>query len=273
LARVLHILSSETTTKKISRAALIESTGLANRQIESLVSIGAAMGLIRRGAQILTPAGRLVAQHDIFLESKGALEWSHWKGAGSPRNLIWHAIFNELLPNQTAMNVEGWMAWLRNRLAGEYTDRTIGKHLHEEVRFVVDAYLGRNFSRLELLAKASDGRLYRRRYASPDPAIFCGMLYDYALENRSTLLQSADLLNTPGSPALVFAMDDSALQPVLEVLHSRRWIRLERTHDLNQVRLLEGFEPLLFLQAYFENREPMELIGRSEETKHESTTR
>ena len=161
------------------------------------------------------------------------------------------------------MNVEGWMAWLRNRLAGEYTDRTIGKHLHEEVRFVVDAYFGRNFSRLELLAKASDGRLYRRRYASPDPAVFCGMLYDYALENRSTLLQSADLLNTPGSPALVFAMDDSALQPVLEVLHSRRWIRLELTHDLNQVRLLEGFEPLLFLQAYFENREPMELIGRS----------
>ena len=60
LARILHYLLENRDAKKINRKALQEDTGFADRQIESLVSIGAAMGLITPGSQILTPVGLLI---------------------------------------------------------------------------------------------------------------------------------------------------------------------------------------------------------------------
>jgi len=41
--------------------------------VESLVSMGSAMGLIKPGLQVLTPAGLLIAEHDIFFEKKDRL--------------------------------------------------------------------------------------------------------------------------------------------------------------------------------------------------------
>ena len=52
LARILHFLLEHRDAKKINRKVLREDTGLADRQVESLVSMGAAMGLIRPGLQI-----------------------------------------------------------------------------------------------------------------------------------------------------------------------------------------------------------------------------
>jgi hypothetical protein len=57
LSRVLHFLLEHRDAKKISRKVLQEDTGLADRQVESLVSMGSAMGLIKPGLQVLTPAG------------------------------------------------------------------------------------------------------------------------------------------------------------------------------------------------------------------------
>ena len=147
LARVLFFMSENRDAKKITRIALQEDTGLANRQIESLVSIGAAMGLIQPGRQTLTPIGLIIASHDIFLENKATLEWCHYSGSGSYRNLVWYEIFNSLLSESGAMTQDEWMETLRRNLAEQYTERTIGKHLYEEVRFVADAYLEKNLSK------------------------------------------------------------------------------------------------------------------------------
>ena len=77
LARVLNFLLENKKAKRISRKDIKEDTGLADRQVESLVSIGTAMGLIKPRVQILTPAGLVIAAHDIFLERQGSLEWCH----------------------------------------------------------------------------------------------------------------------------------------------------------------------------------------------------
>ncbi|MGA7874105.1 MAG: hypothetical protein WCA08_00450, partial [Desulfoferrobacter sp.] len=97
LARVLNFLLENKEVKKISRTDLQEETGLAVRQIASLVSMGSAMGLIQPASQILTPIGRLIAENDIFIEKKGTLEWCHYVGAGSFSNLVWFEVFNHLL--------------------------------------------------------------------------------------------------------------------------------------------------------------------------------
>jgi len=256
LARVLSFLAENTDQPKISRDALVEGTGLANRQIESLVSVGAAMGLIRPGNQVLTPVGRVVAKHDVFVEARGTLEWCHYVGSGSHRNLIWHEIFNTILPRETPMSADGWMEFLRKALAGQYTDRTIGKHLHEEVRFVVDAYLVRNFKKLGILHESGDGRLYRRRGSDITPLMLAAMVYDTGSRMGTELVQIDALMTQPGSPGLLFAMEKQTVREMAEALHRNRWIRYESTHNLDQIRLRTGFTPADFLIAYYEDTEP-----------------
>jgi hypothetical protein len=64
------------------------------------------------------------------------------------------------------------------------------------------------------------------------------------------------LSSTLGSPAILFAMDEETVRQNLEDLHLRGWLRYERTHNLNQVRLKEGLDAMEFLSAHFEQREP-----------------
>ena len=193
LSRVLHFLAERPAEKRIYRKDIQESTGLSNRQIESVVSIGCALGLIKPGVQTLTATGALITEHDIFLEQTGTLQWCHYQGAGNSRNLVWYEIFNRILPAELAHTESGWLANLRNSLSGQYTERTIGKHLQQEVRFVIDAYLNRNFKKLEILQQHSDGRLYRRRHLQVEPPILCAMIYDYATGRGESLLQVREI--------------------------------------------------------------------------------
>jgi len=257
LARILHFLLEHRNVKKINRKDLEEDTGLAERQVETLVSMGAAMGLIKSGRQVLTPAGLLIAKHDIFIEKRSTLEWCHYTGAGSYRNLIWFEIFNRLLMEATPMIQEEWNEQLRSYLVGKYSKRTIGKSLYEEVRFVVDAYTKRNFSKLELLNLSSDEWLYRRRYTHFTPLVFCAMIYDFCAGRGVRLFQVGELAVMPGSPAVVFGLDIASFRLQIEGLHDRGWLRYETTHNLDQIRLKPGFTALAFLTAHFEEREPV----------------
>ncbi|MBL0700729.1 MAG: hypothetical protein JJV92_07600, partial [Desulfosarcina sp.] len=65
-ARILSFLYDNRKEKRISRHLLIEHSGLPDGQVASLISIGASMGLIQAGGQILTPIGLIIAEHDIF---------------------------------------------------------------------------------------------------------------------------------------------------------------------------------------------------------------
>ena len=258
LARILHFLLEHRELKKITRDALKEDTGLADRQVASLVSMGAAMGLITPNSQVLTPVGLLIAEQDIFIEKRGSLEWCHYVGAGSFRNLIWFEIFNRLLAEASPMTQEEWNERIRSDLAGKYSKRTIGKGLYEEVRFVIDAYMERNFSKLELLHRSSDERLYRRRYTQFAPLVLSAMIYDFCATKETHLSQIGEIAVTPGSPSVVFGLDAASFRKQIEGLHDRGWLRYETTHNLDQIRLKPGFSALEFLTAHFEDRKPCE---------------
>ncbi len=258
LARILHFLLEHRDAKKINRKDLQEDTGLADRQVESLVSIGAAMGLIKPGNQVLTPTGLLIAEQDIFVEKTGSLEWCHYVGAGSFRNLIWFEIFNSLLAEASPMTQDQWNERMRSELASQYSNRTVSKHLYEEVRFIIDAHMERNFSKLELLHRSSDELLYRRRYTKFDPLVLSAMIYDFCAKNETHLFQVGEMAVTPGSPAVVFGLDATSFRQQIEGLHDRGWLRYETTHNLDQIRLKPGFSALEFLTSHFEDREPRE---------------
>jgi len=254
LARVLHYLLENKNAGRITRASLQESTGLADRQLESLVSMGVALGLIQPKRQILTRIGTLIAENDIFIEKKGTLEWCHYVAAGSHRNLIWFEIFNRLLSLDSQMTQRGWCQELRSSLTGKYTDRTIGQHLHEEVRFVVDAYLERNFQKLALLHQTPEGQLYRRRYAAFEPLVLGAMIYDFGAQTKTQLLQVSEVAMAPGSPALIFGLDTATFRSLIEGLHERGFMRYETTHNLDQIRLKSSLSAFELLSAHFEGR-------------------
>lgn len=256
LSRVLHFLAAHPSEKRIYRKAIQESTGLSDRQIESVVSIGCALGLTKSGAQTLTPAGALVTTYDIFLERMGTLQWCHYQGAGHYKNLVWYEIFNRILPKEEATTEGGWVANLKKTLRGQYTYKTLGKHLHEEVRFVVDAYLNRNFKKLEILHQNGDGRLFRRRHLQVEPLILCAMIYDYAAHRGESLLQVKEILDAEGSPSLLLGFDDTSFRQAIEILHENGWLRYESTHHLDQVRLRDGFSALTFLKKYYKGPSP-----------------
>lgn len=256
LARILHLMLEQQAAKKINRTMLEEETGLADRQVESLVSMGSAMGLIKPGAQVLTPTGLLIAEHDIFIERKGTLEWCHYVGAGSYRNLIWFQIFNCILQEVSPMTQEECIEQIRIELSGKYTKRTLGKGITEEVRFVMDAYMNRNFNKLGILQQSSNDRLYIHRYTEFIPLVFAAMIYNFCAANETHLFQVEEMVNMLGSPAKVFGLDVASFRQQIEGLHDHGWLRYETTHNLDQVRLKPGFSAHEFLAAYYEDRAP-----------------
>jgi hypothetical protein len=256
MARLLHSLQDMKSSSKITRAALVESTGLADGSIQALVSIGNSIGLINAARQTLTEFGSVIAENDIFIESRATLEWCHYVAAASRRNLIWYEAFNTILTDETPMSQDGWAEYFKKHLSDQYTDKQFAKHVREEVRFIVDAYLERNFRKLELLHLSPDGKLYRRRHARFEPLVLCAMLYDFGAAQGAQLLQVGQLATTPGSPAMVFGVDAATLRQLIGGLHDRGWVRYETTHNLDQIRLKSSMTALELLRAHYEHREP-----------------
>jgi hypothetical protein len=257
-SRILSFLYENRSTKRISRDLLIENSGLPDGQVASLISIGAAMDIIQTRSQTLTPTGLIIAEHDIFLEGQGTLEWCHYKGAGSYKNFLWFEVFNHILAEEPAMTQAGLQKYFKKKLKGRYSDKTINDHVPKEIRFIVDAYTKRNFNKLEILHMSADDQLYRRRYTKFAPLVLNAMIYDFCATKETHLFQIGEMAVTPGSPAVVFGLDAALFRQQIEGLHDRGWLRYETTHNLDQIRLKPGFSALEFLTAHFEDRDPRE---------------
>jgi hypothetical protein len=261
LARLLSFIESKPEARKISGAELVEGSGLSARQVENLVSIGSALGLITPRTQLLTAFGRLVTRHDLFFDAPTTLEFCHFLAAGNPRNLVWFEVFNDMLATQPPMAQPGWSAWLRERLAGQYSDRSLVKHIAHEVRFLLDVYTVRNFKKLALLTETPGKTFALRRYTTLQPLTLAAMIYAVGERSSTRLVPFADLHTRPGSPGRLFGIDSGTLRQAVETLHQREWLRFEVRHGLDQLRLIEGFEPLDFLAAAYENRPPQPRVA------------
>jgi hypothetical protein len=255
-ARLLTYISERPGIRRFARREMMDGTGLSEGQVESLSSIGAAIGLVAPRTQVLTPLGKLVTRHDLFLDSLVTLEFCHFLGAGNPRNLIWFMVFNDLLATQKSTDQPGWSAWLRAKLAGQYSDRSLVKHVAHEVRFLLDAYTVKNFRKLGLLTETPDKTLALRRYTALQPLTLAAMIYLVGNQHQARLVAFTDLHAMPGSPGRVFGLDATGMRQMVEALHQKAWVRFEVRHGLDQVRLMDGFEPLEFLVAAYENRQP-----------------
>lgn len=271
ISRILNIcrnpgptdLSGGIPGKRINRAFIAGATGLADRAVEAYVSMAVAMDLLLPVTQTLTPLGVLVAEFDPFFERPGTLQWCHYRGAGSVRNLVWFDIFNLLLRQEKPMTRPEWHAWYRVRLNGLYSARTLQKVVPEEVHFITDAYLERKFKKLDILEKDTYGVITQKRYRRIDHLVFTAMLYDFISARGGGTMEIMELERLLGSPAVVFALDADSLRVILEALHAEGLVRYETAHNLDQVRLIPGYKSADFLRACLEEQKPC----RQDETR------
>jgi len=256
LARLVHAMNSSAEKIKITMSYLEEETGLPFRQVRNRISIGRAMGIFENRMLKLTPFGRLVSIHDTFFEASGTLEFVHYLAASNFNNLIWYDVFNNLLPKEPPLDYQGWLNYFRTKFADEYSEYSLKEHVRKEVSFIIDAYLRKNFDKLNLLHQTSDGKLFFRRHSNMNPLVLSAVLYHHARNMETKLLQIKEIAEGPGTPGIVFAMDEPTVRQAAETLHERGWVRYEATHNLNQVRLKEGFIALDFLTAYYNDETP-----------------
>lgn len=255
-ASLLTFIYERPHVKRFARRDIMEETGLSEGQAESLTSIGSAMGVVAPRTQVLTDLGKLIVRHDLFLDSNTTLEFLHFVGAGTPKNLIWFTIFNELLHERKPTDQPGWAAWLREKLAGTYSPRSLVKHVAHEVRFVLDAYSVRSFSKLRLLQQTVEGTYALQPLLNIRPLVLAASIYQFAERFSAQLLPFNHLHEVAGSPGRVFGIAGPQMRELVEGLHQKGWVRFEVRHGLDQVRLMEGFDALSFIEADFENREP-----------------
>ena len=264
ISRVLSASYENRSLNRVSRSILIEATGFPDRQVGSLMSMASAMGLILPRVQTPTAFGSLAATHDIFFERPGTLEWCHYQGAGSVRNLVWFDVFNRLLVQEDPMAHPEWNAWFRKELAGQYSERTMRKVVQEEVHFVIDAYMEKKLKALGILGLGDDDEIVLQRHRQIDHLVFAAMLYDFVESHGGRTFEISELTRQPGSPSVVFGLDADSVRTLVEALHTEGLLRYETTHNLDQIRLIPGYEPEEFLTAYYESRRPQRNDGEGD---------
>ncbi|MDD3580054.1 MAG: DUF4007 family protein [Desulfobacca sp.] len=267
LAQLLNSAQANPESGKNTTLQLSEDTGLPPRQVESLVSIGRALGIFQDLTLRPSRWGALFFTHDGFFQAKGTHEFLHYRAAGNYRNLVWYEVFNALLPNEPPMDYQGWLRYFRHNLDAEYSAYSLKSHLRKEVRFIIDAYLDKEFQRLDLLQQTGDGRLYRRRYLNPEPLVLAAMLYDYAGQQRTNTLQVGEMPHRPGAPPRLLGLDEAGFRQQILKLHAKDYLRYEGTHNLDQIRLKPDYQALSFLQAYYRGTEPQARTADAEMRK------
>ena len=149
---------------------------------------------------------------------------------------------------------------------GAYSENSIKEHLAKEVRFTIEAYLKNRFRKLELLIENSAGFLQRRRHAEINPLLLASMIYKYMRTKSNSLVQVEELVTAPGTPGILFGMDDATIRSHLELLHEQNFIRLETRHGLDQLRIKEEYSDKDFLRAFYKGEKPVpSQKGESEE--------
>ena len=142
-----------------------------------------------------------------------------------------------MLATQRPIAQPGWSAWFaRNSPANTASARSM-KHVAHEVRFILDAYLVRNFKKLNLLTETPEKTFAVRRYSALQPLSLAAMIYTVGARSGARVVPFADLHGRPGSPGRMFALDAATLRQMVETLHQREWVRIEVRHGLDQLRL------------------------------------
>jgi hypothetical protein len=253
LSRILGSIAGRRHQSRVSRKDLIGDTGLSSVHVKNLCSLAVGIGLIKRISYNLLPLGELIAQTDRFFEDTGTLWACHYRLGSNPHNLIWQRLVNHILPGLDEVTTEKARRFFSD-LEASYSEGSLDHHVAKELQVCYNAYTDQALARLRYL-EALEPNIYTltRRHAPLDPWILLFAIYDFRdrFTPGATAVEIPVLWGTENSPGRVFHLSQTRLRELLNVLHRRGVLTIERQAGLDQVALVSDFSPYDALEYYY----------------------
>jgi len=254
MTRLLRTIHNHPEVRRFAQVELAAATGLTGRQVESLGSVMARMGLLRPVTYRLTGLGSLAVAHDPFLDDPGSLWLCHYHLASDTAALVWNHVTNCVLPVGQPMTAPAARDTFQPFLAG-FTARSANKKLLEELRAFFNAYTGQGFRRLHYLHETGDGTYSLTDSPAPvPPGVFLAilLLYRDRFQPGASGLEVLATYAADHSPGRLLHLGETPVRALLDKLHEANQLTIEAKANLDQVRFHPGQTWLDAMQSYYE---------------------
>lgn len=241
ISRIMQYLLSQKSRSKIPRSDIVQNIGLSDRQTENLISMMTGFGLINSRISTITPLGEVINLYDSYFEKIETLWTIHYIVSSNPEWIVWYRIVNDVIPNLDTYEVEKISQNYFSDLVIHYSERTISEKLPKEVGAVFASYTRTNLSRLNIIEEQKTGNFIKSNPSEIPYGAFlvCLNLYKQNKFPGSTSISFSDILFGNDSPGLVLNLPEYKVREILENLHNKNLIRLEKFANLDQVRFFE----------------------------------
>jgi hypothetical protein len=253
ITRILQFLHAQDERRKIPRQEIVAALGIPDKQVENLTSMMTGFGLVLPRVTLLTPFGKAVIQFDPYFDMLETLWMIHYMVSSNPEHVVWHRIINTVLPSQDKFSVNQVANHYFSDLAIHFSEKTFTAKLPKEVGAVFAAYTRSELSHLEILAAEGTGYFIKSNPVEvPNLAfLFCLGYFREQHYPGSSALSIDEVCWAENSPGKVLFLSEFQVRSQLENLHNAGLVRLERSANLDQVRLTDTTTPEFVLNKIY----------------------
>lgn len=254
LSHLLHYVMSKPEISRFPPEELTSALGMSPRMIENLTSYGVALGLLTRRSCKPTEFGRLIDEQDPFFDRNETLWFLHCIIASDEKYVVWNRLINRVFSEESEVTTEVARRYFSD-LNGHFSEKSLKRHLANEIGVLFNAYTEQKFSHLEYIRKLSE-KVYQldQSVQIPDLCILASCyLYRDRYAKGATGLEIEHLVKEQNSPGRVFHISEDQLRLALERLHRKRRISIESRANLDQIRFRTNEHWLDIAKQFYED--------------------
>jgi len=253
LSQFLQYAAKNSDRPKIHRSEYVAHLGLTKRHTEALCSVAIAFDLVTPQKLTITQIGKTIADGDPYLEYAGTLWTLHYIISSNKKWLIWNILMNEVFPSKqqvTSEDAKAAFAHLRERLS----KFTMTKKIQREIAIVLDAYTTKAFSKLAIIQKQDNTYTFHKTdHIAPEILAAITLIFRQRYDPNASGISMEALIRAPNSPGRILNLEENTMRKILEQVHHKGLLYIERKADLDQIRFKEGLTPETMLQKYYED--------------------
>lgn len=218
--------------------------------------------------QSLTPLGKLVYEHDPYIEEIGTLWLLQYLLAKNKEDATaWYYFFNEF--NMSEFTREDFVQALQNYVVMAQEQASI-RSLNDDFSCIISTYISRGkttkvspennidcpfgeLSLIDVLNKNGTNITYKKSIPAPEtmnPWIALAVIYDQA--NGNTEISLSTLLSSPCNIGKTFNLDSITMIEVLHRIERTGLIRIVRTAGLDYIKVEDGYSFIDCVKKYYE---------------------
>lgn len=251
-SRILQYALTQINKTRISSNEYRDSLGMTEKLFAAYAKMMIEMGLLYGNKYILTEYGFCISKYDPYFAKKSTLWICHYIISSEENNYVWYRFINKILPSMRNYDLEKFYSFY-----DDVSNYNIGisakKNTHKEVKSLINAYIEQDFRHLNLFYQDSDKRYSKYEHEIIDSLSFLYCLLHYRDKNNinSITFTFDEILNQDYSPGKVLHLENYELNEIINELHNKELLRIERFGDLNQIRLSEKIDKNVILQKIY----------------------